>query len=332
MFDAGIAMLFALLIWSAWGIFSSKTSARRESVIFFVILGAVMLLLRWPQIRWRHEIQVDESQMLAQALRFFSHPVPWRDVDGMTGGPLDSMLLNAPMFVGLSASWQTARLMLALLNWLTLLFVYLSLRCFTSRVEARFALLPTVFFYAFATHPDFTHYSSETLPALLIAVCFFLICKGFREPSTARSYFLGLCAGAIPFAKIQAGPIALLLAGVGFTQLLVQRKSNAARGKVFTRSFVALLLGGATLPILILSVIAICGAFSEFWISYVLASVSYTGQEQFLTKEMNFERVLFGVPDFRFYLCLVAAGMALLPIAWLERKRPARITTTMPRC
>src|SRR5262249_9522222 len=142
-------------------IFSPRTSPLDNAVLFFALAFSAMLVLRWAKITYGNEINQDESQMLAQAMRFLAHPIPWRDVDGTTSGPLNSLLLSVVLWFGAPASWETARLVLFAANCGVALFVYLSVRRFLTAPESQFVLMPLVLFYGFAASMDFTHYSSE---------------------------------------------------------------------------------------------------------------------------------------------------------------------------
>ena len=130
--------------------------------------------------------------MLAPALRFLSHPLPWRDVDGTTSGPLNSLFLTVPLWFGAPSTWETGRLVLFACNCTVVLLLYFSLRRFITRAEAQFALIPLMLFYGFTTSSDFTHYSSETLPSLLLAACFYLLAKQWTSgPSVTTMAHLG---------------------------------------------------------------------------------------------------------------------------------------------
>jgi len=272
-----LTVLALMLAWSVWRTFRSRPSFIDHPVVFFLLVCGALLFLRMPQIKWNCELNPDESLMLAQGMRFLSHPVPWRDVDGTTAGPLDSMLLSVPMCFGAPATWQTARLVLWVSSCLALFLSYLTLRCFGTRAEAQFVLLPTVLFYAFSSVGDFVHYSSETLSVLLLSAGFYLLAKEWTgdKPAKVRLFLLGLAAGSIPFAKLQAAPLALFLVVIGLAQIAVCRRKAGRPWKIWWREPLALCLGAAAVPSLLLGVVAAYGALGDCWISYVLAAGNY---------------------------------------------------------
>src|SRR5260221_11262387 len=104
------ALLLGLLAWRIWRLFRPSPSRLDRPVIFFGLIFFLLLVLPWPSIKDPQELNVDESQMLAQGLRYLSHPIPWRDVDGTTSGPLNSLLLSVPMLFGAPASYEISRI------------------------------------------------------------------------------------------------------------------------------------------------------------------------------------------------------------------------------
>lgn len=179
---AAAATLLILLIWRAWRLFRPQSSLLDQPVIFWGVVFLAMLALRWPRMVYLGEFDPDESQMLAQAKRFLSHPVPWRDVDGTTSGPLNSLLLSVPLYFGAPMSWATARMVLLAANCAVLVLLFLTLRTFLTRPEAQFVLLPVIFFYALATEGEFIHYSSEAFPNVLLAGSLYLLFKQWKSP------------------------------------------------------------------------------------------------------------------------------------------------------
>lgn len=312
---AASGVLVLLLGWRIWRMFCPRGSWLDHPAVFFVLVFAAMLVLRLPQITWAREINVDESQMLAQGMRYVSHPVPWRDVDGTTSGPLNSWFLSAPILLGAPATWTTARTMLWTANCATLLFIYLALRCFGTRPEAQLALMPTVFFYAFALDYNSTHYSSETLPVLLLAIMVWLLCRAWvtGKFSNASLFLNGLLAGCIPFAKLQASPLAAFLWAAGLGLIIFPHRQNCRR------KLGLMCLGTVLFPALLLGVVWICGAGNDFWKSYILAPAAYTHEG--LGTKMRALWFLFTFPkDFRSYFVSALAVGILLTAAWSYAK------------
>ncbi len=317
---AGVLVL--LLAGRVWRMFNPRPSLLDSPVIFFALVCGLMLVLRWPEITWPHGINLDEAQMLAQGMRFCAHPVPWQDVDGTTSGPLNSMFLSLPMCLGAPASWQTARMVLWAANCLTLVFLYLALRNFGTRWEAQFALAPAILFYSFALGPDFEHYSSETLPVLLISGGLCLLAREWRavRPSKARLFVLGLIAGSLPFTKLQSSPLGVFLFAVALMQIFFRHRREQAAEKTGKTETGMLCLGAAVPAVLILGWVAARGAISDFWISYILASGSYA-QEAFVAERgRNFWNLFAAPSDFRPYLLCCMMALAILLAVFFGRK------------
>jgi hypothetical protein len=272
-----LMVLALMLAWSVWRLLRPRASFMDHPVLFFLLVCGALLVLRLPQIEWYRELNPDESQMLAQGMRFLSHPVPWRDVDGTTGGPFNSLVLTLPMCFGAPATWQTARCVLWVLTCLTLLLLYLTLRCFGTRAEAQFALLPTVLFYALSAGADFAHYNSEALSVLLLSVGFYLLAKEWTSDklSLGRLFFVGLVAGSIAFAKLQAAPLAVFLVLVGLALIVACHLRAGRSWRACWREAFALGLGTVAVPSLILGVVTLHGAWGDFWKSYILAGSYY---------------------------------------------------------
>ena len=140
--------------------------------------------------------------------------VPWRDVDGTTSGPLNSLLLSVPMWCGAPAAWATDRLVLLAINWMVVLFSYLTLRCFLTRAEAQFSLTPLLLFFSFTRSPTFTHYSSQAIIRQVnVPACFLFAGEsmGRRKNFPREDVRAGVLLGAIPLQKLQCVPLAMFL-------------------------------------------------------------------------------------------------------------------------
>lgn len=315
-------VLILVLVERAGQMFRLRPSLLDRPVIFFLVVFGAILLLRWPEIIWPQGINLDEAQTFAQAMRFCAHPVPWRDVDGNTSGPLTSMLLSLPLRLGAPAAWPTARVVLWAANCLTLVFLYLGLRVFGTRAEAQFVLTPVILFYAFALDPNFAHYSNETLPVLLISAGFFILAREWNasRPSRTGLYFLGLIAGSLPFTKLQAGPLGFFLFATGLTCVIARHRGAGPRGKVCWSEVGVLCLGAATTSVLLLGWVAAAGAIHDFWISYILQSRAYTEKISAAGRMANLRYLFTADSDFRpYFLCAILACAVLLG-AFFTRK------------
>ena len=270
-----IAAIFLcwLALWRCWRVFHPRSSIFDHAAVFFGLVFLATLALRWMTIVFPAERNVDESQMVAQGMRFVSHPVPWRDVDSTTSGPLNSMLLSVPFACGAPPTWETARLVLFAANCAVILLIYCSLRSLLTRPEAQFVLMPLILFYGFTSSWDYTHYSSETLSSVLLAAALYLLAKQWRSEaiSKTRTFLLGVVLGAVPFAKLQAAPLAGFI-GVAALGLMFIRRRNSEKRIGGLAEAGALIIGAMSVPAVILGAVAVKGAFGDFWTSYILAT------------------------------------------------------------
>ena len=261
----GWALLLGAMAWSLWGDQSGKNSAAARRG-WWLLLAGVLVACRWPLIVLPHELYPDESQMLAGALTLRHDPVFWRSVDGGTAGPLDYYaLLPATFFPG-TTGYAATRLTAVLLLWGTLVAAGETLALITSRRVAQVAVLPAVAFEAFTTSPEFVHYSTELLPAGLLALAVFAILRQTLRSSRGNLWIAALLLGAVPFAKLQAAPIAATLG-----LFLVVHETRAGRFR-----HIGLLAGVALLPtLLVTAMVTLTGQAEHMLIPYFLQNSVY---------------------------------------------------------
>jgi hypothetical protein len=318
-------VLLALLARSGWRMIRPRPSLLDRPLFFLPVVFLALLLLRWRWVTFAGELNnPDESQLVAQAMRFLSHPVPWRDVDTNTSGPLNSMFLSPALWLGAPATWATARVVLWLTVCLILALTWLPLRALLTAPQAQFALMPAIFLHAFATGYELNAFSSETLPVLLLSAGLSLLALEWHAGGTSRPrlFVLGLTCGSIPFAKLQAAPIAAYLAGAGL--LTVWGRAR----RLNWRDAASLCLGGALVPFLIMGVVGATGAFGDFWRSYILSSASYatTAPDSRVMSVL----ALLGKNDFTRFFVDEAVGLAMLTAAWLFRPGSVRVAVFRP--
>ena len=237
-----------------------------------LFLGAVALGLaawQWPALLVPQQLNPDESSFIAQAHAASVHGLPWRDFDGTTSGPLNTYALLVLHWIGAPFAYATARWCAFALRLGTLVAVYAAVRVRWGDEAARIPVLVCLVFFALgASDTDYVHYSSETLPALLVAllgVCAAAIER--RVPGqTVASAFAGLLTGALPFTKLQGLPIDLALAAIVIAMLAARRELRLLA--VFAASV-------AIVPAAVLVPVWSAGSWRDFVISYVRQPLVY---------------------------------------------------------
>jgi hypothetical protein len=246
--------------------------SRTEWLWLSAIVGS-LLLSRLAAIGYPAEFNADESQMLAQALRYTKDFMPWRGVDGTSSGPLNSWYLLVPHLLGMPLYYPGAHWLAAVTwaastasCWLAARFAF----------GARSALAGAAAMGAWLVCQqgnDFLQYSSEALPVLLLSVALVGATQG------GRGYYVSAgLLGLIPWSKLQAAPIGAVVGAWIVARILWPpggQVSPGAPGRVRTASIV---VGLSLLPsIVLVAFVARGGALEEMWRSYVVANLYYSG-------------------------------------------------------
>lgn len=277
---------------------------RVSDLVFKILSIGLLIYMRLPAIRYNRELNPDESQMISHALTLWYDPVYWRSVDGTTIGPLDNYWLMVPRLLGFQVNYSSARCMALLCIILALLFFFEAIKDFFGRRAARLALLLPLFLLAFTREADLIHYSSEQLPVLLLSLVtwtFVRLLAGTIRQS-AGYYWLGFIAGVIPFSKLQAVPMALVL--VVCLTIYCWRGASTFRQKI--RSSALMVAGGLSFPLLVLNWAAANGVLLDLWDFYILGNLVYAGGGGSLASMPgDFFSLLRQSPDFLFYFLFI---------------------------
>lgn len=271
---------------------------------FAATLALALPLWRLPSLLYNGEINVDESQILAQALKYLADPLPWRSVVGGSGGPINTwVLLWAPLF-GLKLSYLAARITSLLCAFATLTGCALALREIAGSRLALLLTLPAAFLLLSTLNFDFLHFSSEQFPAVLCAWTVYLLAKQCFSTSRIRSFLIGFFTGAFPFTKIQVAPAGILLFLLG-TAILCRRPASPSTSN--RSSLLVQALGGLTVPALILGPVALAGAWGDFMEFYIRSGLQYSNaSSRISTLDFLFK----GAPDFSAFLTVIIAASA----------------------
>ncbi len=295
---------------------SGPLTHRRISPWVWACLG-FFLLSRAPIIWCPNELNVDESQMAAQAMRYAHDLTPWRSVEGESNGPLDSWLLLAVHDLGLPYGYRTLHGTAALLLAAILLLTYHAGRRLAGDAAALIGLAAGCWWLAWAPVQDFEHYASELGPCLLLSGAVALLVSATREPgrlSVRRAFGAGLLLGLMPWGKLQAAPVALALGGWALVDAFAFTSVRLpGRGR-----YAAALLAGAIGPsVLLLGWVIRAGAGEEMWRAYVIAGLAHTAPRTWL-EHLRYIRDLAFLQPASPWFC----GTALLAVSalWLHRK------------
>jgi hypothetical protein len=284
----------------------------RTMGVFLVILALSLPVWRLRSLLYNGEINVDESQLLAQVLRYGLDPIPWRGVDGGSSGPLNTwVLLWAPM-MGLKVDYFVARVTGLICLWTMLFGLVL---CLNELAGRRFALvlsLPAATLLLTALNFDYVFFSSEQLPMAIMVWVIYFTARQIGSSTFSRAYLIGFLTGALPFCKIQVGPTAVYLWATSLFASCFFRQASVRTGAIIAFQ----MIGGLSVPALILVPVLSVGCWNDFVDMYIKAALNYrqTGSGPGWS---TFRQLLTGVPEFYAFLlvCILVFAVCLVCLA-----------------
>jgi len=207
--------------------------------------------------------------MIASAMKFVTNPNSWQSVDGTSSGPVNSFMLMWPALFGKDIGFVVARVtQIGLLGLTWLLFL---IATNATLPAARVAIAASLVVFLSGTSSfDFLHYSSETASILLLMLSIVILFRQIDRPIRQSSFAVsGLFLGLVPYAKLQAAPIAV---AIGIIQVLLILTGTNGR----KRQSIVLLGFGAIFPsAVILGALFSVRAIEDFWISYIRWALQY---------------------------------------------------------
>lgn len=326
-FDNWLSLLtsfgFLLLIISSllfvYQYVEGTAGSRRRQWGWAAVFCGLLLLMRFPFIAYNKELEVDESQMLTQALSLTKYWQYWIDVDGLTQGPLVSYLLILPSWFGRPFDYTSARLVGFVLLSLTLLFTYLTVNNLFAAPVSLAVFVPTAFFYMLV-QGQFCELYNEYVVLCLLAITFWLFSILYDQPRPTYGVLLalGFVSGLVPFAKLQGVPTALIT--LLFTALLILSKSPEK-----IRSFLVLLAGGLCCPLLVLAFTLLNGSFDYFLNFYLIGNFQYSYGGSIWQKTLNYPEFL--QRSGQFSNLLISYGVLLAGALWFGIRSSFRVNT-----
>ncbi|MBY0435252.1 MAG: hypothetical protein K2U26_14180 [Cyclobacteriaceae bacterium] len=282
-FSLQAILFYSLLFLALYGFFNLNATAGNNSKIrhvqnFFLskflyvfCIISFILISRIPLAVYGFQ-NPDEALWIALAKTLAKDPRYWISVDGGTGGPLVPFLLTLLKKVDLFVDFGTLKIVSAATMAVSVGFLFFSFTRLFGLPLSRILALPIVVAIAVMKNNDMIAYNSEHIAVLLLSVALYFVVR--VENLGAGKYYLNiivssLILGSVPFAKLQAVPIAILI-GL-FACILVYQKLNLTS--------LAVLIGSALVPLFF--TIAIVWSYSgltDFWSSYVINNFLYTTQ------------------------------------------------------
>ena len=229
--------------------------------MFFLVIFFSILLIRSNLYLLGNEIlNIDESQMTANAIKLSINKFNILELDGTSSGFLNSLILTWPDFFGLDITILTTRLtaivVLALIFYIIFLYFNISL---SNKTIAAILVLPGLLFFSFTQDPDFQHYSSELLSTLFIVFAIFVNKLNLPEKKIFYN-FLGITGlSLILFSKTQLVPTSVII----FLFICLSSLWKKDFFQLVKNSFIF------TLPIFsILSIYYFNGYLEDYYINY----------------------------------------------------------------
>jgi hypothetical protein len=235
--------------------------------------GAAIFASRIPAILCDCELNVDESQMIAQVRRYQLDLLPWRSVNGDTGGPLNTWYLLAVHLLGMPLEYAWVHALSAATLAVTVILAYVAARRFFGREGAFVGGVFATLWAVLHQVTDFSQYASELVPNLLVVAA--VTCVGRSFPfDVAAAFFLGL----MPWAKLQVVPIGIVIGAWLVARTLWPRKADSAALQTRLGRASVIVLTAALPSLLMIYEVAKGGAWEDCKRAYFVTNLSYAGE------------------------------------------------------
>jgi len=256
------------------GAFSCWILLRKQPLpdaLFLIGLVTMTAVMRLPTFFFNHQLDPDESQMLAQGLTLSIDPVVYRSVDPTTGGPLTSYLLAGLAKLGFTLDFQLAHILSWILTLAALIIGYFTAKFLNLSTTAQWAMLPFLSFISFVQSADFVMFYSEIISIIVLNITVLLLAYWQEERTISRGELLvfGLLLGIIPLCKLQALPMAFIVGMYACVQVSIFHSTDLIRRLLFlSLGFVIIWLAWGIF-------LAQNHVLTDFYTYYIKANLAY---------------------------------------------------------
>jgi hypothetical protein len=269
-----------------------------RGLLFGAIAGA-LLLCRFPTLL-DYQLNPDEGQFLSAAHKLFYESNYFDSVDAGTSGPLNIYPMMLPAILGLSPDFASSRTLVLLIVFGVIYISYRTVRLLAADSVARMAILPITGALTVLENPNLVHYSSEQIPVLLISLALYLAVRVLQRPAVSRVpvFLLGFLTCCGFFAKMQSVPIIGAIAAVAIVYTYTTGGSTR-----FRLSCVTFIAGTLPLQLLNAAMSLAAGAWTNFWMSYIITNYRYTDTgSNFVTELPRLAAYFFENPEVGYFL------------------------------
>ena len=302
-----------------------------SDLAFIVLLILFVLSFRIPLIIYGAQ-NADESLWIASAKTLAQDLRPWVSADTGTGGPLIPISLIALRIFNLPIDHGTLKLMSGVVMALSVVFLYLGFRKLIGSALARLVILLLATGVAMMRSNDMIAFNSEHIVILLLCISFFFLSLLYHSGAgryNNRIILLGFVLGLVPYAKLQAAPMAFFM---GLVACLIVYKISSVKS-------LGLLIIFALAPtILILLSVYLNGGLNEFWMSYIKNNLFYATavENNNFTNRWNVLNEIIFRPEelhYFFYSCfviiVVGGVVVLIAIRKISRENKVMIVLSL---
>jgi hypothetical protein len=270
-----LCLCWGLLVWQLFN-HGEKGDFVQQFDPVPTLLALILIAGRWPTLFLNEQLNHDESGLIAGALAFLHDPVPWRGADLTTSGPLNAYVLLVPAMLGLGLNYFSARIVGLSLLIIAVICWYVAVKRVRGKFAALSVILPPVTFLCFVQNDEFIHCSTELLPIALLSIAA-LMATSLNKGASVRLFVAAVVLGMVPFAKLQAAPLAM----VAFVSIFFF--AWWIRGERFLKTVAVMGIGGLVAPLTIGATLLATATFDDASRSYILSGldVSAVGQDRY---------------------------------------------------
>lgn len=303
----------------------SDSSIKNFSVfdLFYIAFCLLFIFIQRYFTFFTLKTNTDESFHLAVALKYINGDHFWVDIDPSSVGPLNTLLFYfISLFTG-EMGYITAKIATFSVICLSFVLIYLA----SIKIVPRFVacILSACFSVHMCIPVGHTSVSYNSEMILLPLLALWMLCFiNVRQGKKYWHYLEFLVIGAIPFGKLQFGPIAAFLFVVGVVNIFIERDYSIKKTGVFIKHLIPYFFT-SLIPLLTVVLNAyINDGLIWFFRFYFLNMISYTQVSHLeLTEsiyQIMFDNLVFFWTD-RFFLYTLTPLNIFLTIACLMNRK-----------